>query len=72
MRAYDLGNDTEDDMPKEKDDLLEQAWVLIANGNNGWDGTNLEWDQAAQRWRERYFAFLDSEKDVRDGNTEVM
>jgi len=41
------------------DDLLELAWGIIANANGGdWDKATPEWHDAAERWRDRYFAIL--------------
>ncbi len=41
------------------DDLLEVAWGIIANANGGdWDKATPEWKEAAERWRDRYFAVL--------------
>jgi hypothetical protein len=39
----------------EAQDLLEAAWGIIANA--GWDGSAKTpgWQEAAIRWRERYF-----------------
>lgn len=40
----------------EADELLESAWGIIANG--GWDGMapTPGWQDAAVRWRDKYFA----------------
>ena len=39
--------------------LLEQAWGLIANANEGnWDKATPEWKGAAERWRDKWFATL--------------
>jgi len=43
----------DDDPP---DDLLYEAWVVIANAP-GWN-TDTEWQQAAERWRDKYHATL--------------
>lgn len=38
-----------------KDDLLEVAWGLIANANEGdWDEATKDWKGAAERWRDDY------------------
>jgi hypothetical protein len=44
--------------PDELADLTESAWGIIANA--GWDGMAKSpgWQDAAIRWRERYFALL--------------
>jgi hypothetical protein len=39
------------------DDLLETAWVIIANASD-WNNPNSEWREAAERWRDAYFASL--------------
>ena len=40
--------------------LIESAWGIIANANNGnWDETPLEWRQAATAWREKWHLLLD-------------
>lgn len=37
-------------------DLLERAWGLIANVNNGdWDQQTLLWKRCAEEWRNAYF-----------------
>lgn len=38
-------------------DLLEAAWGIIANASgSNWDLESKEWKQAAERWRDNYFA----------------
>ena len=38
-------------------DLLEVAWGLIANAGGGdWTKETPEWQDAAARWRDNYFA----------------
>jgi hypothetical protein len=39
-------------------DEMELAWGIIANagGNGDWSKESKEWQGAAQRWRDRYFA----------------
>ena len=40
-------------------DLLETAWGIIANANEGdWDKATPEWRRAAERWRDEWFATL--------------
>jgi hypothetical protein len=40
-----------------KDDLLVDAWVVIANASFGdWTKESKEWQKAAARWRDDYFA----------------
>jgi hypothetical protein len=40
-------------------DLLEAAWGLIANANEGdWDKAHPDWKAAAERWRDAYHASL--------------
>ncbi len=47
------------------DELLEAAWGLIANVNEGvWDLQSAEWQEAAGRWREDYFKTLPTTKTV--------
>lgn len=37
--------------------LLEMAWVIIANASGGdWPVQSLEWQQAAERWRDNWHA----------------
>lgn len=44
--------------------LLESAWDIIANANNGdWDSGDLIWRGAAIRWRDRYFSWKSENKD---------
>lgn len=44
----------------EKTELLELAWGIIANAGGGnWYVETAEWQDAAARWRDRYFAALD-------------
>ena len=43
----------------DKLDLLETAWNIIANSNEGnWDKETDEWKKAAERWRDEYFKFI--------------
>ena len=41
------------------DDLLYEAWAVIANA--GWDGAGKSegWQEAAVRWRDRYHKYLE-------------
>ncbi len=40
---------------KEKDEMLDLAWGLIANASGGnWKLESPEWVAAAERWRDRY------------------
>ena len=40
---------------KQMEDLLELAWGLIANANEGdWDKATKEWREAARKWRDTY------------------
>ena len=49
---------------KDKDELLELAWAIIANANGGdWDRATKEWKEAAETWRDGYFA-LNPEPDL--------
>lgn len=42
---------------REAYDLLETAWVIICNASNGnWEQQNEEWNGAAKKFREQYFA----------------
>lgn len=44
---------------KELRDLLEEAWGVIANSWRGnWSTAPLEWQEAAARWRDKWFASL--------------
>jgi hypothetical protein len=40
------------------DELLQEAWGVIANA--GWDEQERSpgWQEAAERWRDRYHAYL--------------
>ena len=47
------------------DDQLEMAWVVIANASD-WDlggKQPAEWREAAERWRDAYFALLSNGED---------
>ena len=40
-------------------DLIEAAWGVIANANNGnWDEASPEWRTAAERWRDNWHLLL--------------
>ncbi len=40
-------------------DLLELAWGIIANAGGGdWEKESKEWQDAAIKWRDNYFATL--------------
>ena len=41
------------------DDLLYEAWAVIANA--GWDGADKSegWQEAAVRWRDKWHAYLE-------------
>ena len=42
-----------------RDDLLELAWIVIANvGGGDWSRESAEWQSAAADWREDYFRAL--------------
>ena len=48
------------DIETQPDDLLEMAWIVIANASD-WisEGKQqAEWREAAERWRDAYFASL--------------
>lgn len=41
-------------------DLLESAWLLVANAHEGdWNQATEPWREAAERFRDRYHAHLD-------------
>ncbi len=41
------------------DELLEMAWVIIANAGGGnWETQSDEWVTAAERWRDEFHATL--------------
>lgn len=47
---------------KENEDLLDQAWGIIANAFEGdWDKAPLEWKILAERWRNRYLEELEND-----------
>lgn len=40
-------------------DMLEMAWVVIANASEGnWDKQTDEWTEAATKWRDYYFRYF--------------
>jgi len=43
-------------------DEMELAWGIIANagGNGDWSKESKEWQDAAQRWRGRYFVLAEA------------
>ncbi len=42
-------------------DAAEMLWVVLANVSGGdWEKQTKEWQEAAQRWRDNYFAVLKS------------
>ena len=44
---------------REGTELLELAWGIIANAGGGdWDKESKKWQDAAIRWRDRYFNSL--------------
>jgi hypothetical protein len=48
---------------REKDDLLNWGWTILANVSGGnWENQTEEWQAAVKTWRNRYHAFLDSER----------
>ncbi len=45
----------------EKGDLLDYAWAVIANVGHkigGWEVQDPEWVEGAERWRDRFFAYV--------------
>lgn len=62
---------TADDMPP-ADDLLYDAWVLLANGAY-WDHTDpqglADWEAARIRWRDRWHQTLPSSSENVEGTT---
>ncbi len=53
-------HDAEGKLAKQKDtgNMLEMAWVILANATD-WDRSERsEWITAAQKWRDDYFRFL--------------
>jgi hypothetical protein len=54
------------------DDLLYDAWVLIANAHDwhlGYEPQHAEWREAAIRWRDRWHATLDELRPVPSSST---
>jgi hypothetical protein len=52
-------SDERTNAPSSGDDMLYEAWVVIANVSGGdWDEQPDEWRQAAERWRERWHSYL--------------
>ncbi len=46
-----------------RDELLELAWGLIANANEGdWDTTDVKWHAAAIDWRENWHRLLGDDR----------
>lgn len=44
------------------EDLLYEAWCLIANAGGGnWENESYVWREAARRWRDRWHGTLTSE-----------
>lgn len=49
--------------PNIDDDLLYQAWTIIANAYEGdWDAASPQWKGAAEGWRDRWHAQLDADR----------
>jgi hypothetical protein len=47
-----------------KDDLLEMAWVIIANAHQGfWENAPDAWQKAAAKWRDDYHAAVVDRQD---------
>lgn len=45
-------------------EVAEMLWVVLANVSGGdWTLQSAEWQEAAARWRDNYFAALDSPTD---------
>jgi len=46
-------------MGKEKYDLIEMAWVIIANVRQGdWTKETKDWQKSAKKWRDEYHKHL--------------
>jgi hypothetical protein len=46
-------------------DAAEMLWVVLANVSGGdWSKQTPEWQEAAARWRDHYFAVLSSDGDA--------
>lgn len=45
-------------------DLLYDAWAIIANASDGWESVDPEWRAAAIRWRDRWHATLSMDDEV--------
>lgn len=44
-----------DSYEEKLEDLIHDAWVIIANVNQGdWQGETYEWVEASEKWRDRY------------------
>jgi hypothetical protein len=47
------------------DDLLQEAWGVIANAGRGnWGLEHEDWQGAAVQWREKYHKYLDAKYGV--------
>lgn len=47
-----------------KDDLLYQAWTVIANAGGGdWDKETPEWKEAAEKWRDAWHQTFEAARD---------
>jgi len=47
-------------MTEKAEELLYDAWVVIANVSEGdWEKQTPEWKDAAKRWRDAWHAHLD-------------
>lgn len=54
---------TDEEKVIELEDLLESAWGLIANANEGnWDKAIPEWKAAAEKWRDEWHLQLQGKK----------
>jgi hypothetical protein len=46
-------------------DAAEMLWVVLANVSEGdWTKQSVEWQEAAARWRDNYFAALKTEESI--------
>ncbi len=51
------------------EDLLETAWILIANASGGdWTRASSEWRAAAEKWRDRYHGPKVTDRGSGDGS----
>ncbi len=64
--SHQQPEDSPSKLPTIQDELLYQAWAVIANagsGMGGWEHESGEWVKAAERWRDQWHSYLAASKD---------